>query len=122
MDSSLVFHLSNGVLMVAIPLSLAFILRRRWKLGWRILLVGAATFILSQVGHIPFNALMTWLFSKTALVNLSAQGALIFNAGFPRSQRGLFRGVFPLRDVPLVAQGCAYLAKRHSCRCWARRG
>jgi uncharacterized membrane protein YhfC len=62
MDSSLVFHLLNSVLMIAIPLSLAFILMRRWKLGWRILLVGAATFILSQAGHIPFNALMRGLF------------------------------------------------------------
>lgn len=94
MDSSLVFHLANAVLMIAIPISLAFILMRRWKLGWRILLIGAATFILSQVGHIPFNALMTWLFSKTALVNLSAQGALIFNAIFLGLSAGFFEELF----------------------------
>lgn len=94
MDSSLVFHLLNGILMIAIPLSLAFILMRRWKLGLRILLVGAATFILSQVGHIPFNALMTQLLGKTALVNLSAQGALIFNAIFLGLSAGLFEEFF----------------------------
>jgi uncharacterized membrane protein YhfC len=94
MDSSLVFHLSNGVLMIAIPLSLAFILMRRWKLGWRILLVGAATFILSQVGHIPFNALMTRLLSKTALANLSVQEALIFNAIFLGLSAGFFEEFF----------------------------
>jgi uncharacterized membrane protein YhfC len=90
MDSSLVFHLLNGVLMVAIPLTLAIILSQRWKLGWRIILVGAATFILSQVGHIPFNALMTWLLGKTALVNLSVQGALFFNAIFLGLSAGFF--------------------------------
>ena len=94
MDTSLVFHLSNGVLMIAIPLSLAIILTRRWKLGWRILLAGAATFILSQVGHIPFNALMTQLLSKTALVNLSVQGALIFNAIFLGLSAGFFEEFF----------------------------
>ena len=94
MDSSLVFHLLNGVLMVAMPLTLAIILSRRWKSGWRIILIGAATFILSQVGHIPFNALMTWLFSKTALVNLSVQGALIFNAIFLGLSAGFFEELF----------------------------
>jgi len=94
MDSSLVFHLANAVLMIAIPLSLAIILMRRWKLGWRILIAGAATFILSQVGHIPFNALMTQLLGKTALVNLSVQGALIFNAIFLGLSAGFFEEFF----------------------------
>jgi len=94
MDSSLVFHLLNGVLMVAMPLTLAIILSHRWKSGWRIILIGALTFILSQVGHIPFNALMTWLLSKTALVNLSVQGALIFNAIFLGLSAGFFEELF----------------------------
>jgi uncharacterized membrane protein YhfC len=94
MDSSLAFHLSNGVLMIAIPLSLAFILMRGWKLGWRIVLVGAATFILSQVGHIPFNVLMTQFLSKTTLVNLSVQELLIFNAGFLGLSAGFFEEAF----------------------------
>jgi uncharacterized membrane protein YhfC len=94
MDSSLVFHLLNGVLMVAMPLTLAIILSHRWKPGWRIIIIGALTFILSQVGHIPFNALLTWLFSKTALVNLSVQGALIFNAIFLGLSAGFFEELF----------------------------
>jgi uncharacterized membrane protein YhfC len=94
MDSSLVFHLLNSVLMVAMPLTLAIILSHRWKPGWRILLIGATTFILSQVGHIPFNALMTWLLSKTSLVNLSVQGALIFNAIFLGLSAGFFEEFF----------------------------
>jgi uncharacterized membrane protein YhfC len=94
MDTSLVFHLLNGILMIAIPLILAILLSRRWKLGWRILLVGAATFILSQVGHIPFNALMTRLLSRTALVNLSVQEALIFNAVFLGLSAAFFEELF----------------------------
>ena len=91
MDSSLCFFiLSNGILMIAIPLILAILLSRHWKLGWKILLVGAATFILSQAGHIPFNALMTQLLRKTALMNLSVQEALIFNSVFLGLRRGLF--------------------------------
>jgi uncharacterized membrane protein YhfC len=94
MDSSLVFHLLNGFLMIAIPLILAILLSRRWNPGWRILLVGAATFILSQVGHIPFNALMTRLLSKTALLNLSVQESLIFNAVFVGLSAGFFEELF----------------------------
>jgi uncharacterized membrane protein YhfC len=94
MDSSLVFHLLNSVLMVAMPLTLAIILSHRWKPGWRILLIGATTFILSQVGHIPFNALMTRLLSKTALASLSVQEALIFNAIFLGLSAGFFEEFF----------------------------
>jgi uncharacterized membrane protein YhfC len=94
MDSSLVVHLLNGVLMVAMPLTLIIILSHRWKPGWRIILIGAVTFILSQVGHIPFIVLLTWLFSKTALVNLSVQGALIFNAIFLGLSAGFFEELF----------------------------
>jgi len=94
MDSSLVFHLLNSVLMIAMPLTLAIILSQRWKPGWRILLIGATTFILSQAGHIPFNALMTQLLSKTALVNLSVQEALIFNAVFLGLSAGFFEELF----------------------------
>lgn len=50
----------NGLLMIAMPIALAVYLTRRFKSGWRLVWIGAATFILSQVGHIPFNA---WFFS-----------------------------------------------------------
>ena len=57
-------------------------------------MVGAATFILSQVGHIPFNALMTLLLSKTALVNFSVQGVLVFSAIFLGLSVGFFEELF----------------------------
>jgi uncharacterized membrane protein YhfC len=49
----------NGLLMITIPLLVGVYVTRRFKLGWRLFWIGAATFILSQVGHIPFN---TWFF------------------------------------------------------------
>ncbi len=48
-------HLLNGLLMVAIPVLLAIYLTCHWKMGGRVWWIGAATFIISQVGHIPFN-------------------------------------------------------------------
>jgi uncharacterized membrane protein YhfC len=48
-------RLLNGLLMVAIPCLVAlFILRRRGG-GFRPIWIGVAGFVLSQVGHIPFN-------------------------------------------------------------------
>jgi uncharacterized membrane protein YhfC len=46
----------NGLLMVAVPLVLGVVLTRRFQAGWRLFFIGAATFIASQVGHIPFNS------------------------------------------------------------------
>jgi uncharacterized membrane protein YhfC len=94
MDASFLFHLLNSLLMMAIPITLAILLTRKWKLSWRFWLVGAATFILSQVGHIPFNSLMTLLLNKTPLANLSPQGAAIFNAVFLGLSAGLFEELF----------------------------
>jgi uncharacterized membrane protein YhfC len=94
MDWPVVFHFLNGALMIAMPLGLAIYLTRRWKLGWRLWFIGAATFILSQVGHIPFNSLATNLLNRTPLVNLSPTDALIFNAVFLGLSAGLFEELF----------------------------
>jgi uncharacterized membrane protein YhfC len=54
----ILIRLMNALLMIAVPLGLGWYLSRRWALGWRIFLIGAATFIGSQVLHIPFNILI----------------------------------------------------------------
>ncbi len=46
----------SALLMIALPLALGAYFTRRWHLGWGLALVGAVTFLLSQAGHIPFNA------------------------------------------------------------------
>jgi uncharacterized membrane protein YhfC len=50
-----VMHGLAPLLMVSIPLLLAAVLVRRWRLDWAVFGLGALTFITSQVLHIPFN-------------------------------------------------------------------
>jgi uncharacterized membrane protein YhfC len=94
MDLALIPRFLNGFLMVAIPLGLAVFLTRRWRGGWRLWLIGAATFILSQVGHIPFNAVMSDLLNRTPLATLSPEGQLLFSAAFLGLSAGLFEELF----------------------------
>ena len=49
-------HFLNGLLMILMPIGLGLWLEKRLRLGWRLWWIGAATFVLSQVGHIPFNS------------------------------------------------------------------
>ena len=44
-----------GFIMLAIPLVAAFTFNKRTKTPWKIFFLGALTFIVSQIGHIPFN-------------------------------------------------------------------
>jgi uncharacterized membrane protein YhfC len=45
-------------------------LTRQFKKGWRFFWIGAATFIISQVLHIPFNALLTPIFDQFGFIAL----------------------------------------------------
>ncbi|MBN2086119.1 MAG: YhfC family intramembrane metalloprotease [Anaerolineales bacterium] len=94
MDILPIAHFLNGLLMIVLPVGLGIYLTRRWKLGWRLWFIGAGTFILSQVGHIPFNLVMNLLLNRTALVDLSPTGQLIFNAVFLGLSAGLFEELF----------------------------
>jgi len=70
----------NALLMMIIPIILAIVLTRRFKSGWRLIWIGAATFIISQIGHIPFNILLTELFKRGILPSPPENYALVFNA------------------------------------------
>lgn len=76
----LVTHALNALLMIAMPVALAIYLTRRFKTGWRLWGIGAATFILSQVGHIPFNAALTLVFERGLLPVPPKSWQLLFNA------------------------------------------
>lgn len=82
--------LLSGLLMVGMPIALGIYLARRFRLGWRIWLIGAATFIISQVGHIPFNALVTRMFQVAVLPTPAASWRPIFNAVFLGLSAGLW--------------------------------
>jgi len=51
----LVMHILSPMLMVVIPLVLGAWVVRRWRLDWALFGLGAVTFIISQILHIPFN-------------------------------------------------------------------
>ena len=70
----------NSLLMMVIPVIVAIIMVRRFKYGWRFVWIGAATFVISQVGHIPFNLLLTELFKRGILPSPPSEYALVFNA------------------------------------------
>lgn len=57
----------NGLLMIGLAVGLGVFLTRKFKLGWRLWWIGAATFTLSQVFHIPFNALLQSLIAQGTL-------------------------------------------------------
>ncbi len=80
----------NGFLMIAMPLALGVYLTRIWKLTWRFWFVGATVFILSQVGHIPFNMGLTALFQNNILPPPPAEWKNIFNAVVLGLSAGLF--------------------------------
>ena len=46
------------LVMIGAPIALARAIHERWPTGWRALGVGCATFVISQVGHIPFNGVV----------------------------------------------------------------
>ncbi len=80
MDLLVLTYFLNGLLMVAMPVGLGIYLTRRFRIGWRIWLIGAATFILSQIGHIPFNQGLTLLFQHGILPSPPTEWRLPFNA------------------------------------------
>ena len=46
---------ATATLMIGLPLALFWVLRARVQATWRIIGIGAATFVASQVVHIPLN-------------------------------------------------------------------
>ncbi len=94
MDLLFFTHLLNALLMIAMPLGLVIILTRKFRMGWRLWWIGAATFVLSQVGHIPFNALVSPLFNLPAIVALQPKTQLWIQATFLGLSAGLFEELF----------------------------
>jgi uncharacterized membrane protein YhfC len=90
MDFAFLIRLLNGLLMVGLPVGLGFFLTRRFRMGWRLWWIGAAGFVLSQVGHIPFNALATLLFQRGILPVPSVAFSPYFNAIFLGLSAGLW--------------------------------
>jgi uncharacterized membrane protein YhfC len=58
MNPLYITHPVNGILMIAIAIGFGIFLTRRFHMGWRLWFIGGATFIISQVFHLPFNLLV----------------------------------------------------------------
>jgi uncharacterized membrane protein YhfC len=89
----MILHPLNALLMIALGIGLGVWLTRRYQLGWRLWGIGAATFILSQVGHIPFNSGVTALFQAGVLPTPPPAWQLPFNAVFLGLSAGVFEEV-----------------------------
>jgi uncharacterized membrane protein YhfC len=80
---SLVLYLArifNGLLMILLPIGWGFFIWRRYQTSWRLWWIGVGTMILAQIGHIPFNYGLTYLFKIGVLPLPPAAWALVFNA------------------------------------------
>ncbi len=78
----------NFALMLVIPIGVAVFIRRRTGAPWRLFFIGAVTFVLSQVFHIPFN----WVVQRAGLLpgDMQSWANLLITATF----LGLSAGVF----------------------------
>lgn len=94
----------SALIMLAAGFVYGVVFTRRWKLQWRLFWIGATTFVFSQVGHIPFNALVTLLFERGILPQPPQAWRMTFNIIF----LGLSAGIFE--------ESARYLALRY----WAK--
>ncbi len=101
-------HLLNGLLMIAVPLALGVVLARRSRLSWSLFGMGAATFVASQLLHIPFNNLVLAPFVKER--GMFAAGGLAFMAA--ALLYGLSAGVFEEVARFVVIRRWAHEARR----------
>jgi uncharacterized membrane protein YhfC len=65
MDLATITRFLNGFLMIAVPIVLGIYLTNKFHLGWKIWLIGASTFIISQIFHLPFNTYILNPFLET---------------------------------------------------------
>jgi uncharacterized membrane protein YhfC len=70
----------NALLMMAMPILLGLFVARRLRASWGLYAVGAATFVGSQVVHLPLNAGLTALFANGILPVPPEGWRLPFNA------------------------------------------
>ncbi len=90
MDFSAVTHFLNAALMIALPILLGIYLIYKSHLSGKYWVIGAATFIISQVFHIPFNSyILNPIFEQIQTILPAASSTLLI-AGL----LGLSAGVF----------------------------
>ena len=72
----LILRILNTVLMIGIPAAAALLIYKRGKSGFRPIWIGAVVFVLSQVGHIPFNQFLMIPGLRALGVDVAAEGGV----------------------------------------------
>jgi uncharacterized membrane protein YhfC len=85
-----VTYFLNGFLMIAMPIGLTIYLTRKFKQGWRLFWIGAATMVFSQVLHIPFNALANPVLNQFGFISLPIVLQNVILSAFLGLSAGLF--------------------------------
>jgi uncharacterized membrane protein YhfC len=78
------------VIIFSIAITLGLYLKRHFRLTWRLYLIGAAVFLLSQVFHIPFNIGVGLLMERGTLPSPSPENTVIFQIIFLGLSAGIF--------------------------------
>lgn len=95
----------NALLMVAMPLALGVFLSKRLRLGWGLFVIGATTFIASQIAHIPFNQFVL----SPLMLRLGIAGS---KSGWPLLGIALLLGL----SAGIFEEGARFLVLRY----WAK--
>jgi uncharacterized membrane protein YhfC len=90
MNLLIITYFLNGFLMIVLPIGLTIYFTRTFKQGWRLFWIGAATFVFSQILHIPFNLLVNPLFNEFGFIALPLTMQKIFISIFLGVSAGLF--------------------------------
>lgn len=83
----------NSLLMILLPLLLGIWLVHRYKVSWKLFLIGAAGFIVSQIGHIPFNQFLLEPFIDSFLEPGETLGRILVAALLLGLSAGVFEEV-----------------------------
>ena len=83
----------NSLLMIFLPLLLGIWLVRRYRVSWKLFLVGAAGFVVSQIGHIPFNRFLLDPFVADFLAQGETTGRVLIAALLLGLSAGVFEEV-----------------------------
>ena len=80
----------NAIVMVVFPIMVSAYLINRYKTNWKMWGIGGLIFIISQVGHIPFNSIASKLLNNTTMIFLDQNQKIIFNALFLGLSAGIW--------------------------------
>ena len=80
----------NSLLMILLPLLLGIWLVHRYRVSWKLFLIGAAGFVVSQIGHIPLNQFVLNPFVRDFLAQGETVGRVLLAALLFGLSAGLF--------------------------------